>query len=102
MAIQHMALVRFKPDVTPTQIDDVFRQLAELQNCIPGILYYAGGPYASPEGLNQDYTHGFLMTFATVDARDQYLPHPEHERVKNAVIPLIEKVVVFDFEDTGN
>lgn len=96
--IQHMVLLKFKPEVTPAKITELFSQLAQLQQLIPGITYFAGGPYSSPEGLNQGYTHGFLMTFESVDARDAYLPHPEHEPVKTALLECIDSVLVFDFE----
>ncbi len=96
--IQHMVLFQVKPEVTTEKIADLFRLLAELQQLIPGITYFAGGPYSSPEGLNQGYTHGFLMTFESVEARDAYLPHPEHERVKTALLICIDSALVFDFE----
>ena len=93
-----MVIVKFKPEVPPAQIDELLRQVGELQSLIPGITYFASGPYSSPEGLNQGYTHGFLLTFSHAAARDAYLPHPEHERVKAAVIPYIDGVIAFDFE----
>ena len=96
--IQHMVLLKFKPEVTPEKITELFSQLAQLQQLIPGITSFAGGPYSSPEGLNQGYTHGFLMTFESADARDTYLPHPEHETVKTSLLQCIDSVLVFDFE----
>ena len=96
--IQHMVLLKFKPEVTPEKIKDLFEQLAQLQQLIPGITYFSGGEYSSNEGLNQGYTHGFLMTFESVEARDAYLPHPEHERVKSALLECIDSVLAFDFE----
>ena len=96
--IQHMVLFKIKPEVTTEKVTELFRQLAELKQLIPGITYFAGGPYSSPEGLNQGYTHGFLMTFESADARDTYLPHPEHERVKAALLLCIDSVLVFDFK----
>jgi len=97
-AIQHIVLLQFKPDVSEEKISDLFSQLADLKERIPGIASFAGGPYSSHEGLNQGYTHGFSMEFETAAARDTYLPHPEHERVKNAILPCIDSVIAFDFE----
>jgi len=97
-AICHMVLLKFKPDVPASRIDELFAQLAELQSLIPGIRRFTGGPYSSPEGLNKGFTHGFLMEFDGAASRDVYLPHPEHERVKGAIIPCIDDVVAFDFE----
>ena len=99
--IQHIVVVKFKPDVSEETIDDLFAQLAELQQLIPGITHFSGGPYSSHEGLNQGFTHAFVMTFASTQARDNYLPHPEHERVKAAILPQISEFVIFDYELPG-
>jgi hypothetical protein len=40
------------------------------------------------------------MTFADAGARDVYLTHPEHEKVKSEFLPLVEAAVAFDFEET--
>jgi hypothetical protein len=96
--IQHMVLLKFKPEVTPEKISHLFGLLGELQQLIPGITYYSGGCYSSDEGLNQGYTHGFLMTFESIATRDAYLPHPEHERVKAELLLYIDSVIAFDFE----
>ena len=96
--IQHMVLLRFKPDITEQQIERLFQQVDDLKQVVPGMRYFAGGKYASPEGLNQGFTHGFLVTFDDVAARDAYLAHPDHERVKDAIIPCIDAVVAFDFQ----
>ena len=37
------------------------------------------------------------MTFSSSQARDEYLPHPIHEEVKDIVVPHLERLVVFDF-----
>ncbi len=98
MPIHHMVLLKFKPSISEDKIDVLFSQIAELKNLIPGIEYYADGPYSSPEGMNEGYTHGFLMTFENVKTRDEYLPHPEHERVKSAILPCVDGACGFDFE----
>lgn len=96
--VQHIVLFKFKPQITSATVKDIFKELAQLQQLIPGITHFAGGSYSSNEGLNQGYTHGFLMTFESVEARNHYLPHPEHERVKQEILPLIEDLIAFDFE----
>lgn len=96
--IQHIVLLKLKPEVIAEKTTELFRLLAELQQLISGMTYFAGGPYFSPEGLNQGYTHGFVMTFESVDARNAYLPHPEHERVKAVLLSCIDSVIAFDFE----
>ena len=63
MVIQHVVLFKFKPTTTEAEIDDASQNLAGLKELIPGMDRFIGGPYSSPEGLNQGYTHGFIMTF---------------------------------------
>jgi hypothetical protein len=101
--IHHLVLLRIRRDVRPEEVARVFAALADLKGKIPGLLEFAGGPYSSPEGLNRGYTHGFAMIFHDAAARDVYLDHPEHVKVKEQVLPVLEGgldgVVAFDFED---
>ena len=96
--MKHIVLLKFKADTTPAQVEGFFRDLANLKGEIAGILDFMGGPYSSHEGLNQGYTHGFVMTFDSAASRDAYLPHPAHEKVKGTIIPHVAAIVAFDFE----
>jgi len=96
--VRHIGMFQFHPEVTPDQIDECFSELKGMIGIIPGLLDMEHGPYESAEGLNDGFTHGFIMTFATARHRDEYLPHPEHERVKSIVVPRLARVTVFDFE----
>ncbi|MSR63524.1 MAG: Dabb family protein [Planctomycetes bacterium] len=100
--IHHLVLLRFKKDAKKPAIAALFAELVALQQKIPGILSFAGGPYSSPEGFNKGYTHGFAMVFKDAKSRDAYLPHPEHEKVKAKILALLEGGldggVAFDFE----
>jgi hypothetical protein len=91
-------MFQFKEGITPAQIETCFAELVGMVGKIPGLLEIEHGPYESDEGLNEDFSHGFIMTFDSPESRDAYLPHPEHERVKDIVVPCLERVVVFDFE----
>jgi Stress responsive A/B Barrel Domain len=100
-AVTHMVLLRVREDVPRNMVENVFEEIGALQSKIAGILSYAWGPNSSPEGINRGYTHGFCMTFVDSGARDAYLPHPEHERVKKAVLSVadggIDGLLAFDF-----
>ena len=96
--IKHVALIRFKEGTTEEQIQKAFDELMDLSESVPGVEDYVAGPNNSPEGLNHGYTHGFVMTFTDAAARDAYLSHPEHERVKASVLPSVDDILVFDFE----
>lgn len=95
--IHHIVLVKFaaaKMQRAPELLD----ALEKLRKIMPGFLALSGGPYSSPEGLNLGYTHGYLMTFANAHARNEYLTHPEHEKLKSEFLPDLEGVVAFDYE----
>jgi hypothetical protein len=96
--VRHFGMFQFHPEVTPAQIDECFAALKGMVGKIPGLLDLEHGPYQSDEGLNDGFTHGFIMTFASLKHRDDYLPHPEHERVKTIVVPRLARLAVFDFE----
>jgi hypothetical protein len=95
----HIVLVQFKAETQQTTIEDIFASLTALleQKLIPGLLEYNGGPYDSPEGFNKGFTHAFTMKFADRESRDAYFPHPEHDKVKEALLANVDDAVAFDF-----
>ncbi|MDP0492397.1 MAG: Dabb family protein [Verrucomicrobiota bacterium JB023] len=99
--VKHYGCFQFKEGVTESQIENCFTTMADMVGVIPGLLDFHYGPYDSDEGLNDGFTHGFIMTFESPEARDAYLPHPVHEDVKDVVVPCLERIVVFDFNMPG-
>lgn len=95
----HIVVMKMKPETTAEEIDAIFAALKNLldSNLIPGLLEFSGGPYDSPEGLNKDFTHAFSMKFQDRESRDAYFPHPEHEKVKDMIVPKIADVLCFDY-----
>ncbi len=100
--IQHVVLFKLKPEATEEQITHMDQSLAALCHSIEGLLFYSGGPNNSPENLDKGYNFGFVMAFTDIAARDRYLPHPEHERVKQIIGELLheveDNVLVYDYE----
>lgn len=96
--IRHFGVFQFKKEVSALQIDACFEALKGMVGQIEGLIFCEHGPYNGNEGLNGEFTHGFLMTFDSAEARDAYLPHPIHERVKELVVPCLEQCIVFDIE----
>jgi len=95
--IRHFGVFKFFPNVNQERIDECFAAMAGMVGKIDGLLDFEHGPYLSDEGLNDEFTHGFIMTFDSAESRDAYLPHHVHEAVKDIVVPCLEKVIVFDF-----
>lgn len=95
--VRHIGILTFKPDITGEQVQESLQALQSLVGRIPGLLDMEYGPYESSEGLNDGFTHGFIMTFDSPASREAYLPHPLHELVKDLVVPRLARVIVFDF-----
>ena len=88
--VKHAVLLRFKSEVTSQQAQQLLAEVGGLKDKIPGIVDFSGGAYSSPEGMNKGFTHGFVMTFADEASRDAYLPHPEHEVVKDKILAALD------------
>jgi hypothetical protein len=96
--VKHIALIKFKDGTSQEQIDQLFDALLELSENVDGIEDYVSGVNSSPENLNKGLTHGFVMSFHDAAARDAYLTHADHEKVKQTFLPTIEDIVIVDFE----
>ena len=99
--IQHIVLLKLKPGTTTAQKNALLEGLVALQrdDKIPGIVSITGGDNISPEGKAHGFDWGFVMTFADADARDAYLPHPEHKALgQNLLRPIVDDVLVLDYE----
>ncbi|MDO6604954.1 Dabb family protein [Arenibacter palladensis] len=94
---RHYGVFQFKEGISEAEIENCFSTMQDMLGKIPGLLKMEHGPYDSTEGLNDGFTHGFIMTFDSPESREAYLPHPIHEKVKDVVVPKLERVVVFDF-----
>jgi hypothetical protein len=94
--VKHIAVFEFKKACSAEDQTLFWKKIEALPKQIPGILEYSGGPNVSSEGLNQGFTHSFVMTFESVAARDTYLPHPIHQAAVEIVIPMLERVVIID------
>jgi len=96
--LKYISLIKFKEGTPEDQIQTIFDNILDVTETVPGIEDYVSGPNASPEGLNQGYTHAMIITFADGPARDAYLAHPEHERILGLIKPVADSILVFDFE----
>ena len=74
--VYHYGTFVSKKGVTQSQIDRCFAEMRGTVGKIPGPLLMQHGVYQSDEGLNDGFTHGFVMTFDSPGSRDRYLPHP--------------------------
>jgi Stress responsive A/B Barrel Domain len=79
----------------------VFAGLAALKDRLPGILAFAGGADASPEGLQRGHTHAFTIDFADAAARDAYLADAGHKALGARLVAAarggLDGITVVDF-----
>ncbi|MBX2867566.1 MAG: Dabb family protein [Acidiferrobacterales bacterium] len=95
--IRHILLVRFKSTASSESIATVEAAFQSIASKIEGIDSVEWGENNSQEGKNQGFTHCVLMTFVNEEARDLYLPHPEHLALIDIFRPTIENIIVFDY-----
>ena len=100
-ALRHVVTFRYGDDVPPERIADITERFGALRDSIPGITAFEHGVNNSPEGLNKDITHAYLLTFADAAARDAYLPHPAHRRFVELLDGAVEDVFVIDYAIEG-
>lgn len=94
---RHVVVFKFKATTTDDQVQQIIEDFARLQNDIKEIIAFEHGVNVSPEGLDQGFTHVFLVTFKDKAGLDVYLPHPAHKAFVDKLLPLLEQPFVVDY-----
>ena len=97
--VRHILLFRFKAATTEAQINTMVTVFREMTGKIPGIVSFEFGANNSPEGFNRGMTHALMVTFVNAQARDAYLPHPEHRKFGEwfSGLGIIDELLVIDY-----
>lgn len=97
--VRHIVVFKYKPSATEAQIKEVSEAFASLKDKIPGIISFEYGINNSSENKNNGFTHIYQLTFENIKARDEYLPHPEHEKFGELLgkSGILEDVFVVDY-----
>jgi quinol monooxygenase YgiN len=98
--IQHIVLLRLKPEVTEEQVRAAFAAAEELPDEIPGIVKLSYGRDQS------NPSHGFdvasLVQFTDEEALASYLEHPSRiAYITEHVAPLTEERIELDIPTDG-
>ncbi len=98
-AVRHVVVFKYKADASPDAISEITEAFGALQDKIPGIIAFEHGINNSPEGKNLGFTHVYLLTFESAEARDAYLPHPEHRAFGQLLgkLGVLEDAFVVDY-----
>jgi quinol monooxygenase YgiN len=96
-AYRHVVFFKFKNDASQEAVKEVEEAFIELSKKVDTVTGFEWGTNVSPEGLNDGFTHCFLVTFKDKAGLEVYLPHPEHEKFVSKLKPLLDKVCVLDY-----
>jgi hypothetical protein len=95
--VKHILLVKFKAHTCAQDLTNLEQAFYQLKSEIAGIESVEFGENNSPEGLNKGYSHGIVIAFRDLAARDAYLTDSFHETLKLSFVPMIEDIVVLDY-----
>lgn len=98
--LRHAVFFSFKEESTEEDIQGVVDAFRELPSKIEEIIDFEWGVNNSPEGLNDGFTHCFLLTFKDEAGRAAYLPHEAHSAFGDVLRPHNDKVFVIDYWGT--
>jgi hypothetical protein len=95
---RHVVLFKFKDSASAETVAGVEAAFRAFCAGLPFVADLEWGRNSSPEGLNQGFTHCFIVSFAGPEGRDAYLPHPDHRAFcQRWLDPNLEKACVVDF-----
>ncbi len=94
---RHVVFFKFKADAAPEQVKAIEQAFVALSSKIDTVTGFEWGTNVSPEGLNDGFTHCFLVTFKDKAGLEVYLPHPDHQAFVAQLKPLLDKVCVLDY-----
>lgn len=96
--LRHVVIFKFKDDASEDDVNRLNESFNALASEIPVVKDFEWGINDSPEDFHQDFTHCYLLTFASEEDRDSvYTPHPKHQAFVKSLGPHLEKVFVVDY-----
>ena len=96
--LRHAVFFSFKESSSEADVQSVVDAFRALPAKIDVITEFQSGTNNSPEGLDDGFTHCFLLTFADDAGRSAYIPHPAHSgEFADVLRPHMDKVFVFDY-----
>jgi Stress responsive A/B Barrel Domain len=96
--INHVVVMKFKPDVDDEQIADLEKILDDLPNRIVEIHTYEFGRDLVRSQKSFDFA--LVSLFANLEALKRYKEHPAHLKVLKQMNRLCENILTVAFEGT--
>ena len=94
--IQHIVCMKFKPDVSETDIEALEKGFDALPNTIVEIQSYEFGRDVVQSERSYDF--GLVSLFANTASLERYQAHPEHQKVLEIIKRICARIVTVDFE----
>lgn len=93
--VKHVVVVWLKQAVDMGRFMALSKQLVEL----PGVVDYSIGPAlpSEREGAAADFHVAVVVTLENRQSLYDYLHHPKHQQVIDAMRPLVDRIVTYDF-----
>jgi hypothetical protein len=95
--VKHVVLCDFVDDLPAAELASVIADFAALADTVDSVQHLEHGENVSPEGLDDGFTHCFIVTFADAAARDAYLVDPVHLAFVERFKPTLKRILVVDF-----
>lgn len=94
---RHVVCFKFKSGTSAEKISEIEEKFVALSDKIDTIEDFEWGTSESVEGLNKDFTHCFVVTFADKAGLEKYIPHEDHQAFVAVLKPHLDDVFVFDY-----
>ena len=95
---RHFVFFKFKEGTPAKEVTRIEKEFAALPAKIKTITGFEWGINISPEDKAKGFTHGFMVSFKDKAGLEVYMPHPDHEAFVKGLLPHLEDVFVFDFQ----
>ncbi len=97
--INHYVLLKLKEDVHLKKLEELEANMRNLSKEIAGIDSMTFGESINHEQKDQGFKYCISIIFEDLKSLDNYVSHEKHkEIVEKYIVPIIEDVLVFDYE----
>ncbi|CAH9101815.1 unnamed protein product [Cuscuta epithymum] len=95
--VEHVVLVRTKPEVEHSKINDMVNNLYKLSS-LPQVLHLTTGPVLRTQSPTLSFTHLLHSRYESTSDLEEYSTHPLHlSVVRNFLFPVIDDIMVADW-----
>ena len=94
--IIHLALFKFKPEISKEGVSTAMDEVRMLKNKIPQIIEISAGENFSK--YSKGFTHAIVVKFSTKKDIDAYRAHPDHKPIADKLDKIEADSIGIDIE----